>query len=162
MVGTMYGRGRTYDEFTVGEKFRFRMPTVTEAYINNFCCLTGDFNPLHVDKEVAQKTIYGERVAPGTLTASLTFTAFAMLAYGTGMGLLELNFKFPAPVKIDDTLEVEIEVLDKKPSRKYADRGGIIHQRMTTRNQDGVVVADATARILVSKVPSYELLDRQR
>ena len=43
MVGTMWGKGRTYDEFTVGEKFRFRLPTVTEAYVNNFCCLTGDF-----------------------------------------------------------------------------------------------------------------------
>lgn len=159
MVGTMYGKGRTFDEFMVGEKFRFRMPTVTEAYINNFCCLTGDFNPLHVDAEVAKHTIYGERVAPGTLTASLTFTAFAMLAYGTGMALLELNFKFPAPVKVGDTLEVEIEILDKTPSRKYADRGGVVHQRMTTRNQHGDVVAEATAKILVSKKPSYELLE---
>jgi 3-hydroxybutyryl-CoA dehydratase len=132
---------------------------VTESYINNFCSLTGDLNPLHVDIEVAKKTIYGERIAPGTLTASLTFTAFAMLAYGTGMALLELNFNFMAPVKINDTLEVEIEVLAKTPSRKYADQGGIVHQRMTTRNQHGAVVADATGKILISKVPSYELLD---
>ena len=113
MAGTMWGKGRTYDEFTVGEKFRFRLPTVTEAYVNNFCCLTGDFNPLHVDLEVARKTIYGERVAPGTLTASLTFTAFAMLVYGTGMALLERKFKFLAPVKLNDTLEVEIEILER-------------------------------------------------
>ena len=160
MAGTMWGKGRTYDEFTVGEKFRFRLPTVTEAYVNNFCCLTGDFNPLHVDLEVARKTIYGERVAPGTLTASLTFTAFAMLVYGTGMALLELNFKFLAPVKLNDTLEVEIEILEKRPSRKYAKEGGIVHQRMTTRNQGGTIVAEATAKILVSKVPSYELVGR--
>lgn len=160
MVGTMWGKGRTYDELTVGEKFRFRLPTVTEAYVNNFCCLTGDFNPLHVDLEVAKKTIYGERVAPGTLTASLTFTAFAMLVYGTGMALLELNFKFLAPVKLNDTLEVEIEILEKRPSRKYANEGGIVHQRMTTRNQGGTIVAEATAKILVSKVPSYELVGR--
>lgn len=160
MVGTMWGKGRTYDEFTVGEKFRFRLPTVTEAYVNNFCCLTGDFNPLHVDLEVAKKTIYGERIAPGTLTASLTFTAFAMLAYGTGMALLELNFKFSAPVKLNDTLDVEIEILEKRPSRKYADRGGVIHQRMTTRNQEGTIVAEATAKILVSKVPSYDLVGK--
>jgi 3-hydroxybutyryl-CoA dehydratase len=158
-MATVLTKGRTYDEFTVGEKFTFRLPTVTESYINNFCSLTGDLNPLHVDIEVAKKTIYGERIAPGTLTASLTFTAFAMLAYGTGMALLELNFNFMAPVKINDTLEVEIEVLAKTPSRKYADQGGIVHQRMTTRNQHGAVVADATGKILISKVPSYELLD---
>jgi len=87
MVGTMWGKGRTYDEFTVGEKFVFRLPTVTEAYVNNFCCITGDFNPLHVDIEVAKKTIHGERIAPGTLTTSLTFTTFAMLAFGTGAAL---------------------------------------------------------------------------
>jgi 3-hydroxybutyryl-CoA dehydratase len=161
MVGTMWGKGRTYDEFTVGEKFVFRLPTVTEGTINNFCCLTGDFNPLHVDIEVAKKTIHGERIAPGTLTTSLTFTTFAMLAFGTGMALLELNFKLPAAVKINDTLEVEIEILDKRPSRKYADKGGIVHQRMTTRNQHGVVVAEGEAKILISKVPSYELLERR-
>ena len=160
MVGTMWGKGRTYDEFTVGEKFVFRLPTVTESSVNNFCCMTGDFNPLHVDLEVAKKTIYGERIAPGTLTASLTFTTFAMLAFGTGMALLELNFKFSAPVKLNDTLEVEIEILDKRPSRTYADKGGIVHQRMTTRNQHGTVVAEGNAKILVSKVPSYELLRR--
>jgi len=160
MVGTMWGKGRTYDEFTVGEKFVFRLPTVTEASVTNFCCMTGDFNPLHVDLEVAKKTIYGERIAPGTLTASLTFTTFAMLAFGTGMALLELNFKFSAPVKLNDTLEVEIEILDKRPSRTYADKGGIVHQRMTTRNQHGTVVAEGNAKILVSKVPSYELLRR--
>jgi len=161
MVGTMWGKGRTYDEFTVGEKFVFRLPTVTEAYVNNFCCVTGDFNPLHVDIEVAKKTIHGERIAPGTLTTSLTFTTFAMLAFGTGMALLELNFKLPAAVKINDTLEVEIEILDKRPSRKYADKGGIVHQRMTTRNQHGTVVAQGEAKILVSKVPSYELIERR-
>lgn len=158
MAATVLTKGRTYDEFTVGEKFRFRLPTVTEGYINNFCNLTGDLNPLHVDLEVAKKTIYGERIAPGTLTVSLTFTAFAMLAFGTGMALLELNFKFMAPVKIDDTLEVEIEILEKHPSRKYAGQGGIVHQRMTTRNQQGVIVAEAIGKILIAKVPSYELL----
>ena len=57
------------------------------------------------------------------MTTSLTFNAFAMLVYGTGMALLELNFKLPNAVKIDDTLEVEIEILDKQkaPSTRKAD-----------------------------------------
>jgi 3-hydroxybutyryl-CoA dehydratase len=77
------------------------------------------------------------------------------------MALLELNFKLPAAVKINDTLEVEIEVLDKRPSHKYAGKGGIVHQRMTTRNQHGTVVAVGEAKILISKVPSYELIERR-
>jgi acyl dehydratase len=77
-----------------------------------------------------------------------------MLAYGTGMALLELNFKLPAAVKINDTLEVEIEILEKKPSASY-EQGGIIRQRMTTTNQNGVVVAIGEATILVSKTPLF-------
>ena len=154
MVGVNYGKGRTYDEFQVGERHRFRIPTITEAYINNFCCLTSDFNPLHVDIELAKATIHGERIAPGTLTTALTFNAFAMLVFGTGMALLELNFKLPAAVKINDTLEVEIEILEKKPSAKY-EQGGLIRQRMTTTNQKGAVVAIGEAKILVSKTPLY-------
>ena len=155
MVGVNYGRGRTYDEFEVGEKHRFRLPTITEAYINNFCCLTADFNPLHVDIELARNTIHGERIAPGTLTTSLTFNAFAMLVYGTGMALLELNFKLPNAVKIDDTLEVEIEILDKQASAKYPE-GGLVRQRMTTTNQRGEAVAIGEALILISNAQLFD------
>ena len=154
MVGVNYGKGRTYDEFEVGERHRFRIPTITETYINNFCCLTSDFNPLHVDIELAKKTIHGERIAPGTLTTAFSFNAFAMLVYGTGMALLELNFKLPEAVKINDTLDVEIEILEKKPSSRYP-QGGMIRQRMTTTNQNGAVVALGEAVILVSKTPLY-------
>lgn len=155
MVGINYGRGRTYDEFEVGEKHRFRLPTITEAYINNFCCLTADFNPLHVDIELARNTIHGERIAPGTLTTALTFNAFAMLVYGTGMALLELNFKLPNAVKINDTLEVEIEILDKQASAKYPE-GGLVRQRMTTTNQRGEAVAIGEALILISNAPLFD------
>lgn len=155
MVGVNYGRGRTYDEFQVGEKHRFRLPTITEAYINNFCCLTADFNPLHVDIELARNSIHGERIAPGTLTTALTFNAFAMLVYGTGMALLELNFKLPNAVKINDTLEVEIEILDKKESAKYP-QGGLVRQRMTTTNQRGEAVAIGEAVILITNEPLFD------
>jgi acyl dehydratase len=153
-VGINYGRGRTFDELQVGERHRFRLPTITEAYINNFCCLSADFNPLHVDIELAKKTIHGERIAPGTLTTALTFNTFAMLVYGTGMALLELNFKLPNAVKINDTLEVEIEILEKNASSTYP-QGGLVRQRMTTTNQHGKVVADGTALLLISKEPLY-------
>jgi len=154
VVGGNYGRGRTFDEFQVGERHRFRLPTITETYINNFCCLTADFNPLHVDVELAKKTIHGERIAPGTLTTALTFNTFAMLAFGTGMALLELNFKLPNAVKINDTLEVEIEILEKKPSSSYP-QGGLVRHRMVTTNQHGAVVADGTALLLISKEPLF-------
>lgn len=153
-VGVNYGRGRTYDEFEVGERHRFRLPTITEGYINNFCCLTADFNPLHVDAELAKKTIHGERIAPGTMTTALTFNTFAMLAFGTGMALLELNFKLPNAVKINDQLEVEITILEKKPSKSYP-QGGLLRQRMVTTNQNGQVVADGEALLLISKEPLY-------
>lgn len=155
MVGVNYGRGRTYDEFEVGEKHRFRLPTITETYINNFCCLTADFNPLHVDIELARNSIHGERIAPGTLTTALTFNAFAMLVYGTGMALLELNFKLPKAVKINDTLEVEIEILEKKASAKYP-QGGLVRQRMTTTNQRGEPVAIGEAVILITNDPLFD------
>jgi acyl dehydratase len=107
-----------------------------------------------VDIELAKKTIHGERIAPGTLTTALTFNTFAMLVYGTGMALLELNFKLPNAVKINDTLEVEIEILEKNASSTYP-QGGLVRQRMTTTNQHGKVVADGTALLLISKEPLY-------
>jgi 3-hydroxybutyryl-CoA dehydratase len=49
---------REFSDIKVGEKVTFSK-TVTEADILAFCGVCGDFNPLHVDKEFAKKTMFG-------------------------------------------------------------------------------------------------------
>ena len=62
------GRGRYWEEFTVGEVLVTGRRTIDGGDVSRFAGLTGDFNPLHVDAEFAKTTPFGERVAHGILT----------------------------------------------------------------------------------------------
>jgi acyl dehydratase len=123
--------------------------TVTEAHIIQFAGLTGDYNPLHVDEVFARDTIFEGRVAHGLLTLSLAVGLFAPLVAGTTIALLEVSARFLKPVRIGDTIYVESEVVDKKPSEKY--NGGIITFRHEVKNQRGEVVAVIDTKLLLAR-----------
>lgn len=139
----------TYDDFQVGMRLRSQGLTVTEAHIIQFAGLTGDYNPLHVDEVFARDTIFEGRVAHGLLTLSLAVGLFAPLVAGTTIALLEVSARFLKPVRIGDTICVESEVVDKKPSEKY--NGGIITFRHEVKNQRGEVVAVIDTKLLLAR-----------
>ncbi|MGC9118405.1 MAG: MaoC/PaaZ C-terminal domain-containing protein [Thermoproteus sp.] len=140
--------GLAFEDFEVGARFRSHGVTVTEAHVSAFAWLTGDWNPLHVDGEFAKSTIFGERIAHGMLTASLALGLFAQYLYGTVIALLEASARFLKPVKIGDTIYVETEVVDKRPSEKY--RGGVVHLRHEVKNQRGETAAVVETKVLVA------------
>jgi len=144
----MHISGKTFDEFSVGEKMVFAPTTVTETHITLFAGLSGDLNPLHINEEFAKKTMFRGRVAHGMLTASIMSGPIGMLVAGTSMALLSVSFKFTAPVKAGDTIHVEAEVLEKRPSKKH--RGGVVKLGMTCKNQREETVAEGDMVLLVS------------
>ena len=140
--------GLTFEEFRPGMKVRSHSVTVTETHVAAFAWLTGDWNPLHMDAEYAGSTIFGGRIAHGMLTASLALGLFAPYLYGTAIALLEVGARFLKPVRIGDTIYVETEVLDRKPSEKYRG-GGVVRLRHEVRNQNNEVVAVVETKALV-------------
>jgi len=144
----MHIHGKAFDEFSLGEKMVFAPTTVTETHITLFAGLSGDLNPLHTNEEFAKKTMFGGRVAHGMLTASIMSGPVGMLVAGTSMALLSVSFKFTAPVKAWDTIHVEAEVLEKRPSKKY--RGGVVKLGMICKNQREETVAEGDMVLLVS------------
>ncbi|CCC80769.1 MaoC family dehydratase [Thermoproteus tenax] len=141
--------GLTYDEFQPGARIVSHGVTVTESHIVQFAGLTGDHNPLHLDEAYAKGTIFGGRIAHGLLTLSLAVGLIAHYLYGTTIALLEAGGRFLKPVKIGDTIRVEAEVVDKRPSEKYD--GGIVHLRLDVKNDRGDTVAVAEIKALVSR-----------
>ncbi len=140
-----------FEDFQPGAKLESPGVTVTEAHVVAFAGLTGDFNPLHLDEERARRTIFGGRIAHGLLTLSLAAGLLAPNIYGSAIALLEASARFLRPVRIGDTIRAIAEVLDKRPSEKYA--GGVVRLRHEVRNQRGEVVAVAETKILVAKRP---------
>jgi acyl dehydratase len=130
-----------FEDVEVGSTFTTLRRTITEADIVNFAGVSGDFNPLHMDAEFAKGSLFGQRVAHGVLVLGVA-TGLRQgigLFDGTLMGLLELRtWRFLAPVFIGDTVRVETEITELRPTSK-PDRG-VMTQRISVLKQDDTVV----------------------
>lgn len=94
----------------VGQTAR-RSLTLTEAHVQTFAELTGDYNPLHFDADFASRTRFRSRVVQGGLTTGLLHALVAMELPGPGSVFLSQQWKFTAPVYIGDTITAEAEVV---------------------------------------------------
>ncbi|MFC7046237.1 MaoC family dehydratase [Halobacteriaceae archaeon GCM10025711] len=114
--------------------------TITADEIEQFAALSGDENPVHLDESAAADTRFGERIAHGILVAGSISAALAKIE-GTVIYLdQDLSFERPVYVGDDVTAVCELE----------ADLGGGRYRYATTVvNQDGDVVIDGSAVVLV-------------
>ena len=116
-----------FEDFTPGSCFRTRGATLTEAQIIDFAW-ANDPQPFHINKQAAAESPYGGIIASGFQTLIVAFRLFyaenIMNAASMGSpGMDEL--KWLAPVRPDDTLHVEAEVMESRPSRSKSDRGTV-------------------------------------
>ena len=136
-------RGRTFDEFELGEEIISDARTVTEADVVNFACLSGDFHPEHTDEEYAKKGPLGERIAHGLLIMSIATGLLNQTGAfeGTTIAVLEMRVRFIKAVKFGDTIRAIQRIVGKKETSK-ADRG-VLTSQVTVLNQDDQKVLEA-------------------
>jgi len=147
----MKALGRWYDELAVGETWS-RAVTITVDHLDIGAEYVQDFHPLHVDEDFARKSRFGSRILHGMLTSALMGGPVGEYFHGTATAYLEHNARFLAPVKPGDTLTIAwvIERLVDKPHHG----GGIAEMSGTATNQEGVVAARATGKIMVASRPT--------
>ena len=94
---------KTYEEYSIGEKFTSYARTMTEADLVNYTCLAGLKLPLFIDDEFCKKhSIFGTRVFPGLMTASIAAGMLEDILGKYTLAALGLDkFKFSAPVRIE-------------------------------------------------------------
>ncbi|MGA2463729.1 MAG: MaoC/PaaZ C-terminal domain-containing protein [Thermodesulfobacteriota bacterium] len=129
------------DDFKIGDVYTTSAITVTETHVVNWAGLTMDFYALHMDKEYAAKTSFGERVVHGPLVFALAVGLVSLAGFGGDSVLAWLgaeNIKMLAPVKIGDTITVIVEVIDKKQTNKP--EKGIQVWRYKVKNQKDEMV----------------------
>lgn len=133
-------RGRYFEEFEVGQKIVTAGRTITESDVVSFAGLSGDFNQIHTDADYAADWMFGERIAHGLLVLSIA-TGLAVqtgMIEGTVLAFRELEWKFSRPVMLDDTVHVEIEVIDTKALARLG--GGNVTMKVSVLNQRDEVV----------------------
>jgi len=143
--------GRYFDEFSAGDRYETPRRTIIDADIMQFAGLTADFNPLHTDDVFAAHSDFGQRVAHGPMLIGMAFglASRAGLLDGTALALLDIGWRFLAPVRPGDTVSARIDVAETKPSRK-ADRG-VVTFRIDILNQHQEVAQTGTAKILMKR-----------
>jgi acyl dehydratase len=149
-------KGTLFEEFHPGERFVTGRRTVTEHDIMHFVCLVGLTEPLFLDMEyIRNESLYGERIAPGSLTFAMAegLTVQTGIIHGTGMAFVGIDkMRLFGPVKVGDTVQVEIEVLDAKPVPSRG--GGIVRYRQWVKNQRGETVMEYdVGRLIRSAAP---------
>lgn len=91
--------------------------TITEADLLTFAGFSGDFMPLHVDETYAKATRYGSRILHGNATLSLCCGLIVQTGvFENHLGMLAMEYKLPAPVRIGDTLHAELDEIESHPT----------------------------------------------
>lgn len=86
--------------------------TVKASDVVGFAELSGDRNPIHLSEHFAAKTPFGGRIAHGLYTASLISAVIGTRLPGPGAIYISQTLRFLAPVRIGDTVEASVEVVE--------------------------------------------------
>lgn len=138
---------RYFEDIDVGDVYepadRYE---VTEAEIVEFA-ERYDPQRFHLDEDAAAKSIFGSLAASGWHTAAM---CMRLLVDGVldeasmGAGGVE-ELRWPRPVHPGDTLRIELEVLDKRPSESRPEIGHV-RSKLTGYNQNDEKVIEWIAR----------------
>jgi 3-hydroxybutyryl-CoA dehydratase len=91
---------------------------VTDRDIEMFAEVSTDRNPVHLDDDYAQDTIFEGRIAHGMLTAGLISAVIGEQLPGHGTVYLGQSLKFLAPVRPGDMVLAEVEVTNIDHSKR--------------------------------------------
>jgi 3-hydroxybutyryl-CoA dehydratase len=134
-----------FEDLSVGMTATLKK-VIDSSDVVGFAEVTGDRNPIHLSEHFAAKTPFGTRIAHGLYTASLISAVLGTRLPGPGAVYISQTLNFRAPVKIGDTVDVNVSVAELMPEKFRA--------RLTcTCLVSGDVVLDGEAWV---KVPSKE------
>ena len=126
------------EDFAVGQTFGSGRLRIDEEQIRRFA-REFDPQPFHLNDEAARDTIFRGLAASGWHTAALTMRLLVegdLKPAGGIIGAAIDELRWPRPVRPDDELRVESEVLEVRPSKSRPEQG-MIKVRSTTLNEGG-------------------------
>ncbi len=140
------------EEFKVGQKFHLEPITVTKEEIFEFA-ENYDPQPIHTDVDFANESIFEGIIASGYHTLCVVWKQWIKLnMYGKeiigGMGLDYL--KWTSPVRPNDSLKTEIEVIETTKSNKEG-RGILVLKFVVCNQTDQAVLTTQVRAMIKSK-----------
>lgn len=133
-----YGdRIKVWETLNVGD-VETMTKTMTESDVMLWVGITGDMNPVHIDRVYGKTTRFKDIVVPGLCVAGLISTAVTKVTFGNVYAMQ--NLKFVKPVYVGDTITATATIVEKLEEKHMV--------RIETKciNQDDVTVIIGEAR----------------
>jgi acyl dehydratase len=146
-----------FEDLAAGQKFVSPTLRVEAGAIKAFAA-EFDPQPFHLDEEAARATFFEGLAASGWHTAALTMRLCVMSEFRPAGGIIGAGgeLSWVQPVRPGDTLRVEIEIVETRPSRSRLGKG-VVRVRLTTLNQRGEAVQIFIPILFVDRRPGQPL-----
>jgi 3-hydroxybutyryl-CoA dehydratase len=142
--------GQAFEKISEGDS-QASSRVVSDHDIEMFAAITGDHNPIHLQSDFAQTTIFKSKIAHGILVAGLISAAISkfpgLIVY------LSQSLSFRKPVRPGDEIEATARVVEKNHDRHELTLDTVC------RNQRGEVVISGEAKV---RVFEHDLPDPSR
>lgn len=120
---------------------------ISERHIDLFSEMSGDKNPLHFDREAAEKSRFGGLITQGGVTSGVLNAVVAEDLPGPGTVFLNVEWKFSKPTYIGDTITGRVEILTVREDKP------ICTIKTTVVNQEGEVCISGEAVTYTTPLP---------
>lgn len=125
---------KSITKFEVGDNYKENF-SYTQQDVNDFAKISGDLNPLHIDKEFAENSIFGRRIIHGYLGASIFSKVFAMNFPGEGSIYLKQDLTFYKPMFADETYTANFIIIEH-----YKEKNRALFETKILNSQGEIVI----------------------
>jgi len=142
--------GRYFQELMIGKTYiHTQTKKLTDEEHRQFCKLTMNAHPLHLNEDYAKLTQFKRIVVVGTYIASIVIGISVEDISGKAIANLEYEkITHHNPVFIGDTIRAETKVLKKRLSGSKPDRG-IVYVETKAYNQNDILVLSLRRKVLI-------------
>ena len=139
-VGKDGWRGVVKGRPEIGDVAERSLRTSVEQ-IEAFTAITGDRNPLHYDRELAEKSVFGKLIVQGGVTSGLLNALVAEDLPGPGTVFLEVSWKFTKAVGVGELITSRVEIKEVRKDKP------ICKIETSIRDEAGDVCLGGTATV---------------
>src|SRR5271157_3410218 len=122
---------KAFNSINIGDTNNYSK-VITQSDVEVFAKITGDYNPIHLNEEVAKQTVFGSRIVHGILIEGLI--SCALTKFPGLIIYLSQYSQFRKPARANDTIEATVEIVEKDDARCE------LRVKTTCKNQDGTIV----------------------
>jgi acyl dehydratase len=126
----------------IGDRFK-KERLVTDELVRAFAEVSGDYNPIHLDKEFAKTTRFGRRIAHGMLSGAFISAVLGYEMTEKKIVYLSQTLKFTAPVFIGDTVTTTATVTAIREDKN------IVTMDTVCTNQNGETLVKGESVVMV-------------